>query len=418
MRFTVPYGEGMQEFETDIPCRVLENASLEAGHSGKIMSEALSHPLGTKETFADFVSSTDKLLLIVCDGTRPTPTALVLEHMHKDIRYHPDIGFLIATGTHRDPTAEEYELIFGKYFDDFRNRTAVHHSKDKSVLQDMGVTSRGTPVSFNMAVLEADGIVTINSVEPHYFAGFTGGRKSFLPGIAGFESIEKNHSHATDPGTAPLAMIGNPVWEDIHEAFDFLKGKRVFTVQTVVLPDGRLHSAFAGDLDEAFGKAAESAAQIYSVNVQRKANIVITAAPPPMDRDLYQSQKAMEHGRLALEEGGVLVLVSSCWDGIGDRGFYDLLSRLGEHEDIGKYLGRNYRLGNHKAARWLDLCKRFSLWGVTDLDGEVLRTARMRGFATLQQAVDEAIGHVRSKGREPSINLIPNGSFAVPKVTE
>ncbi len=415
MEYSVPYNEGQQSFETDVSCTVIGNPAPEPGNPRDIIRRAMQNPVGNAPRFHEFARSSGKLLFILCDGTRPTPTASVLEAMHGDIANHPDVRFIIATGTHRSPTEAETERIFGRFLAEFRNRMTVHDAKDAEALQYLGTTSRGTPVSISRSVMEADGIVTINSVEPHYFAGFTGGRKSFLPGVAGYGSIEKNHRHATEPGSEPLALAGNPVSEDMDEAFAFLSGKRIFTVQTVMLPDGRLHSAFAGGIREAFASGAESSVGVYCVDVPGKFNIVISAAPPPMDRDLYQSQKALEHGRLALEKGGIMILVSGCRDGVGDRGFYDLLAKLKSDGEIQNHLGDRYRLGNHKAARWLSLCRDASLRSVTGLDEDVLRTVRMRNFNSLQEAVDTAVADLLAMGKVPRIGIIPGGSYTVPR---
>jgi nickel-dependent lactate racemase len=281
----------------------------------------------------------------------------------------------------------------------------------------VGTTSRGTPVSFDRAVLEAGGIVTINSVEPHYFAGYTGGRKSFLPGVAGFGTIERNHSHACDPGAEALRLEGNPVSEDMYEAAAFLSSKPTFTVQTVMTPDGRLHSAYAGALEPAFRRAVEAASGLFSVRVRSRASIVIAAAPPPMDIDLYQSQKALENGRLALEGRGIIILVSECRDGIGDRGFYEMLAGFKPGESVSDYMGRNYRLGNHKGARLLALREHAAeVFAVTSLGDEVLKPTGMRGFADLQAAVDEASALVKLRGGEPSLLVLPGASLTVPRV--
>jgi len=414
MRHSVPYKGGQQSFRTDAACTVIENRMPVTGRPGEIILGAMARPLASP-SFKDFASDSRKLVFVLCDGTRPTPTALVLKAMHHDIRKHAGARFVIATGTHRAPTEHELGGIFGALLDELRPRISVHDARDSTNLEYLGKTSRGTPVSISRTVMEADGIVTINSVEPHYFAGFTGGRKSFLPGVAGYESIERNHSHAAEPSSEPLALAGNPVSEDMEEAFGLVSGKRIFSVQTVTLPDGSLFSAYAGNLKEAFNRAVADSAGIYSVEVGQRFNIVVTAAPPPMDRDLYQAQKAMEHARLVLEPGGIMILVASCWDGIGDRGFYDLLASPESDRGIDAHLGAGYRLGNHKAARWLTLAKQASLWAVTELDERVLRTTRMRGFRSVQDALDDAVLRIRSSGREPTVGILPGGSYTVPR---
>ncbi len=416
MKFTVRYGKGNAAFETNVPCLVADMACPECPDPDLTIERAIGQNLDGALGFLNFAKNCKKLLFILCDGTRPTPTALVLKHLNPHFMNLPDFRFIIATGSHRVPTDVEFHRIFGQFHDEFRPRTSVHDAKDAGALKYVGTTSRGTPVFFNRAVLDADGIVTINSVEPHYFAGYTGGRKSFLPGVSGYDSIERNHSHACEPGALPMNLRGNPVSEDMQEAADFLSGKRIFSVQTVMMHDGHLHSAFAGEPDKTFRDAVDTAQRLFSVEIPRRADIVITVAQPPMDCNLYQSQKALEHGRAALAEGGIMILVASCWDGIGDRGFYDMLSCFKEGETVSDYMGKNYKLGNHKGARMLSLAEHASIWAVTELDDETLKQARIRGFVSLQEAVDRAVGDVRARGIEPSIIVLPGGSLTVPRV--
>ncbi|MFO7618489.1 MAG: nickel-dependent lactate racemase [Thermoplasmata archaeon] len=415
MRYSVRYADGTVEFETDMDCTIAECRGCGTADEGAIMKQALAGPMASPG-FGEFASSSKKLLFILCDGTRPTPTSLVLEHLYPEIAHHPDVSFIIATGTHRPPTEAEFKIMFGEYLDEFRSRIFVHDSRNADANMFVGTTSRGTPVSFSKRVMGADGLVTVNSVEPHYFAGYTGGRKSFLPGVAGFETIERNHSHATEPGALPLVLDGNPISEDMFEALDFISGKRIFSIQTVMAPDNTLVAAFAGDIRKTFISATEKANDIYSIGISRRASIVVTVAPPPMDRDLYQSQKALENARNAIEPGGAIILVSSCWDGIGDRGFYDQLLNATEDTKASDLMGENYRLGNHKAARLLSLAEQAEIWAVTGLDEAVLAPARIRGFKSLQEAVDLAIGKMQQAGRQPNILVLPGGSMTVPRV--
>jgi nickel-dependent lactate racemase len=303
------------------PCEILRNKGFTTEGEDKIFNMAFSSPVGS-ETFSECSKKAKSVLIIVTDATRPTPTSKVLEHLYPHIFKHPDVKFIVATGSHRAPTEKEFESMFGKFYKDFKSRIFVHDSKKDSEMVHVGKTSRGTEVSFNKMVLAADLLVPINSVEPHYFAGFTGGRKSFLPGVAAFRTIEMNHSHAIEPGAQPLRIKGNPVAEDMDEALEFIIHKKIFGIQTVMSDDNRLIAAFTGDIRGSFEAAIKSALGLYSVPLSKKGNIVVTVAAPPMDINLYQAQKALEHGWPALEKGGIMILVSKCWDGIGEPAFF------------------------------------------------------------------------------------------------
>ena len=417
MNIKLPYSKGHEVFSTDEDCQIVNAQLCEICDSYAVMGEALASPINSHD-FADFASRSKSILFILCDGTRPTPTALVLEQLYPHIGSHPDIKFIIATGTHRGPTEPELERIFGQFLEEFRPNILVHMGKNKEDMIYLGETKRGTPVSFNKAVFEADGIVTINSVEPHYFAGFTGGRKSFLPGVADYETIVRNHSYTDRPGSEPLALEGNPVSEDMFEAVEMLGDKRIFSIQTVMTADHKLFSAATGHIHDSFFAAVEKAKELYSVKIESQANIVITVAPPPMDSNLYQSQKAMEHARVALEKDGILILLSSAWDGIGDRIFYDMLVDFKDGDDLARYTGDNYKLGNHKAVRMLSLAQHASIWAVTELDQDTLNPARITKKESLQKAVDEAVQLTKEAGKTPNIIVLPSGSLIVPQVSQ
>lgn len=136
-----------------------------------------------------------------------------------------------------------------------------------------------------------------------------------------------------------------------------------------------------------------------------------------MDSNLYQSQKAMEHGRLALQKGGIMILLASCWDGIGDRVFYDMLCDFKEGDDIARYTGDNYKLGNHKAVRMLSLAEYAKIWAVTGLEQDILTPARITRKECLQDAVDEACQIIKDAGGKPNIIVLPSGSLIVPRLS-
>jgi nickel-dependent lactate racemase len=145
-----------------------------------------------QENLKRFLANSKSVLVVVNDYTRPTPTEMIVAMIEPIIKDY-DFKFIVACGSHRAPMPDEFVQIFGKYYELYKERILVHDAKDNAKVKFLGKTRRNTPVWLNQAIWEADKIIAINSVEPHYFAGFTGGRKSFLPGIAGLETITANH---------------------------------------------------------------------------------------------------------------------------------------------------------------------------------------------------------------------------------
>ncbi|MEI8207085.1 MAG: hypothetical protein WCG03_09440, partial [Kiritimatiellales bacterium] len=146
----------------------------------------------------------------------------------------------------------------------------------------------------------------------------------------------------------------------------------------------------------------------------KKSDIVVTVAPYPMDIDLYQSQKALDNGKLALADGGIMILVSKCRMGVGEEAFLQLLSNASTPEEVMKLIATEYRLGFHKAAKMAQIATWAEMWAVTDIDDETIRTALMKPYSDVQSAVEEAVAVLRSKGREPSMVVLPAGSLTLP----
>jgi nickel-dependent lactate racemase len=412
MRLDVPYGRSSVPIEVPDEALggILYPNDVRPGDASDVLARALSTPNGPR-TFREFLSDADELLVIVNDRTRSTPTARILDHIRGDIDRIPT-SVIVAAGSHVAPTPEELREILGGLHDELRGRTVVHDARRSEDMVRLGVTSRGTEVRLNRRVIEAEKIVAVSSVKPHYFAGFTGGRKSFLPGVASYETIEQNHSHALSPDAQALSLRGNPVHEDMVEAVALLGDKDVFAIQVVLDREHRICCATAGDINDAFEAAVERSREISSVPVERKAGVVVAvAAYPPVD-NLYQSQHALEHGKLALEDGGIIILVSRCHGGIGNRAFVDLASSVSSPEEALAKILEGYRLGHHKVARMAQTTTWAQMWAVSDLAPEILSSVFMRPFTSLQEAIDEAL---RIKG-PTSVLFVMDATVTVPRM--
>jgi len=412
MNIEIPYGKQDRLTVTLDDDRVLGriHPNPAAPVNGReVLERALSQPIGSPP-LDRFLRGAKDVVILVNDATRPTPTAAVLETIVPLLGDIP-FRFMVAAGSHREPTEEEFRQIFGGFFDRFQDRIEVHRARLREQMEVIGTTSRGTEMAFNRRVLQADRIVVIGSVEPHYFAGFTGGRKSFLPGVAAFETIERNHSLALNREAHTLALEGNPVHEDMVEAVAPLLDRKVFAIQAIVNQEGAIQDATAGHLGDCFPPATEKSTEVFVVPIPEKADVVVTVAPFPTDINLYQSQKALENGKLALKENGILILVSACRDGIGDDTFARLLSESVSPQAALEKMQTGYRLGYHKAAKIAEVCLWAHIWALTELSDEQLEPLFIKPIDDLQSALDQAL---EARGAEARVLFLMEGSLTVP----
>ncbi len=377
----------------------------------EVLFDAINNPLDFK-SFDDFIKGNEPILFIINDATRPTPNARIIDLLWDKIK-KKDIKFLIATGAHRAPSKDEYLELFGNHYHELEKKIFSHDSENEEENVFIGKTQNGTEVYFNKLVVGAKKIAYITSVEPHYFAGYTGGAKSFLPGIAGYKTIEQNHELALKATAKALITEGNPVREDIKEAYDVIvKGKQIFSIQTVLNKDHKIYYCICGETHKAFKLACEKAKDVFSVEIRDRADIVVAVAPYPMDIDLYQSQKAIDNSKLALNPNGILILVSSCRKGVGGESFIKLLSEARNPDEVFGKIEKGYKLGYHKAAKMAEIMKWASLWAYTKLEPELLNKIFIKGYTDLQEALDDTL---KEKGNE-KILFMMDASLTVPRI--
>jgi nickel-dependent lactate racemase len=409
MRIELPYGRDIMEAyisDGNFGEMVYPN-EVEVKDEIRTLQQALDNPIASV-SFDDFLKDAKEILFIVNDGTRPTPTEKVLNIIYDKIR-DLDVTFIIATGCHRAPTEEEYQEIFGDYLESYRSRIHSHDAKNDEMVK-LGVSKNGTEIEVNKLGVEAQKIVIIGSVEPHYFAGYTGGRKAFLPGIASYKTIEQNHKLALKISAQTMALEENPVHEDMEDAIQTIKEKEIFSIMTVLDRDDRIYAATAGDITESLKAAIDKSHEVFSVEIKEKADIVVAVAPHPMDVDLYQSQKALDNAKLALNPNGILILVSRCRSGIGHDTFVKLLSGARDPQDALDKIEQRYVLGYHKAAKMAEIARWAQMWAVTSIDRELMKSIFIRPFRTVQEALDAAVDE---KGREKILFMMA-ASMTVP----
>lgn len=414
MRIEVPYGEGKEVVE--VPAEnlgeIVYQKEVKTDDRLQIILDAVKNPVNSP-ALPEFLKDAKDVLIIVNDATRPTPSWRIITAILPFL-INKKIKFLVATGMHREPTEDEYAYIFGDLFPAIKQDVYSHDAK-KSECVFLGTSKNGTPMKINKMVADADRIIVISSVEPHYFAGYTGGRKSFLPGVSAYETIEANHKLALSIKAQSLKTQDNPVAEDMEDAMKVLKDKEIFAIMTVLDKNHRTCCAHAGALKESWEKAKETADDIFVIDLKRKYDVVVAVTAFPYDIDLYQSQKALDNAKYAVRDGGVIILVSACRKGVGPENFLNLLGSASSPQEVLDKIADGYKLGYHKAAKMAEIGLKCKMMAVTRLDPALARKAHLTPVSTIQEAVDQAI---RELGPKTKVTFIMDAVITVPRVPE
>lgn len=335
-------------------------------------------------------------LVIVNDGHRGTPTPAILEWLDKyDSRLIDSSRFLVACGTHEEPTPEHYAKIFGRYLARIREHCAWHDCNDPGQMTKIGVDHFGQDVLVNSSAVQAAKLLVITSVEPHYFAGFTGGRKSVLPGLADRATIERNHNLANSLDCRPLRIKGNPMAEHLDETLRLFGPERVFSIQVVTDDRQRILHVFCGRIDRVFPNAVEASYRLYANEVIEPYDLILAEVRPPLDGTLYQIQKALENCQTACTDGGTVIVLAACRDGIGKRGFYDL-AKVWDKENNRPADGAPH-FGSHKLSRVNAMTRRINVRLYSQLPDDQPRQVFYEPVHDLQKLVDQCLDKANRK---------------------
>ncbi|MCP4582510.1 MAG: nickel-dependent lactate racemase [candidate division Zixibacteria bacterium] len=351
-----------------------------------------------------------KILAVVNDSYRRTPTAYLLSKIWD---YVKNGEFIVAAGTHRKPTEDELSAIFGPCFESIKSRLHINDCYDQDSHIAYGHTSRGNPVELHRKINEADLILTINSVEPHFFAGFTGGRKSIIPGLASFGAVQSSHRLAKDIDSRTLNLETNPLHLDLEEGIQLLGDKPIITLQCVTDRDGNLIDLFVGNLREAFLEACLRSADCYTVKVPGKFDIVIANCEPPLDGNLYQLQKAQENGGRMVKSGGVLIVMGACREGTGSEYFMNLAKKYPSPELVLRDGVNDDSFGIHKLVKTARQLRDFRIFYVTTLDCNEVQRVYFESFSDLQSALESAL---KELGEDVEIAILEDAGYTVPVI--
>ncbi len=412
---TLPYGRGTLPLALPDTVDVALLAPAEAApvaESLAAVEDALAHPVGGV-ALADFAGARSAAVAIN-DDTRPVPHAHLLSPLLARIEalgLPPEaITLIIATGAHAPMPPETFARVVPPEV--LARYPVISHDCDAPDLATLGTTARGTPAWMNRRFVEADLRVVVGNLEPHQFAGFSGGVKSAVIGLGGRATINANHALLRDPAARLARYAGNPAREDIEEI-----GARAgvhFALNAVLNSHKQIVRVLAGDPRAVMRAGIPLVRSIYGVPIAAPCDLVI-ASPGghPKDINLYQAQKALAHAALVVREGGAVILVAACPEGVGSRGYdawmtpeVDSFAAVCE-----KFAREGFRVGPHKAyliAR--DGARLRGLWLVSDLPDAVARRLLFRP-ATLDAAVADALAHLPPGAR---VGVLPYANATIP----
>lgn len=365
----------------------------------EIILEALYNPIGSPR-LKELVHPGETVCLVIPDVTRAwqkTDRFLckIIEELNAGGVEDKDITIISALGSHRNQTAEEHEKLIGK---DLSKRFDVidHDCFDKENLTYLGETTYGTPVIVNKKAVECDHIVLAGGIVYHFLAGCGGGRKTVLPGISSYETIMKNHALSLSKNLGEGKnedakcgkLKGNPIHEDMMQAAAFLRPTFIFNV--IAGHDGNIAAAVSGNYVEAFYEGCSIVEKMDGVVIKDRADLVIaTAGGYPKDINFYQTSKTIINTIEATKEGGTIIILSQCSEGLGgNQDVQDILLNFDTLLDREKELRREYSISKDIGYIFCELASKFDVIMVSDLNPELLKKANIKVVKTLEEALE------------------------------
>jgi lactate racemase len=276
----------------------------------------------------------------------------------------------------------------------------------------LGTTSTGTPVSIFRPVVEADKRICLGNIEYHYFAGYSGGAKAILPGVSTRDAIQKNHSMMVLDEAKAGAIDTNPLRQDIDEVAKFLS---IDFILNVVLDEKKnIIKAIAGHYLKAHREGCQFLDNLYKVTIKAPADIVIVSPGGyPKDINLYQAQKALDNAKHAVREGGVIILVASCKEGLGEHVFERWMTTSSSPDEMIVNIQHKFELGGHKAAAIAMVLKKARVFLVSDLENSFVRSIFLEPYKYMECAINDAMLYT---GKNSSVLIMPYGGSTLPVI--
>ena len=388
----------------------------------KALQEALRNPIESP-ALTELVKSGDSVVIVHTDITRATPNDRILPVILDELELAgvrpEDITLLNGLGTHRPQTDAELRTLLGDEIVE-NYRCLQHDCHDDENLVSLGKTSLGHPVRINRHFLEADVRILTGFIEPHFFAGFSGGPKAILPSLAGTESVFTNHSvkMIANANATWGITTGNPIWEEMREVA--LRTEPTFLLNVALNTDHQITGIFAGDMLAAHSQGCEFVKENAMVGVGQFYDVVITTnSGYPLDQNLYQSVKGMSAASQIVREGGAIIVAAACEDGLPDHGLYaSLLAEAGSPQGI---LDLVSKPGFSAQDQWqVQIQAQIQLRAEVFVYSDGLTDEQIEGaLFTPCRDIEETVKQLQEKfGPEARICVIPEGPQTIPYLRE
>ncbi|MCZ6869485.1 MAG: nickel-dependent lactate racemase [Gammaproteobacteria bacterium] len=423
MKVELEYGrEGLVvELPDELDVRVIRKQPMAVLRDEvRAVHDALAHP-NSCAPLGELARGKRSACILICDITRPVPNHLFLQPMIRTLLQAgipaSGITVLVATGLHRPNEGEELAKVVGDPWVLETVTVANHLARDIDAHVDLGRTSRGTPVKLNRRFVDAELRIATGLVEPHFMAGYSGGRKVIAPGVAHEDTIRTLHSarFMEDPLAVQCNLSGNPLHEEQLEIMGMLGS--AYALNTVIDENRRLAYVNFGEVVESHLQAVAFAADTCTVAVDRRFKTLVTSsAGYPLDRTYYQTVKAMVTPMDILDAGSNLIVASDCSEGLGSSEFRDAQARLLEH-------GPEAFLADLLTKAYADIDE----WQ-TEMQIKPMRRSNIhlytRGLSAadrqltgvhIADSIESAVAASVTETGDPTVAIIPEGPYVVPK---
>ena len=376
---------------------------------------ALKQPIGSKR-LVEIAKPESRVAIVVDDVTRSAPSYLIVPPILDELNVAgvkpENVSVVFACGSHRPVTREEAVRLLGEAVLN-RVKTASHDCKAQDLVHVGTTQKHGTTVYLNRTFAEADVRILTGDVCLHYFAGYGGGRKSILPGISGEETIKHNHAMLLDARAKTGVLNENPVSEDMAEAAKMVRVD--FAVNVVINSKHELVKAFSGDLDQVFSEGVKLVDDMYRVQVDRRADIVVVSpGGNPADLNLFQAYKAVDNALEAVKRGGVIVLVAELPEGHGNQDFYDWMVKFKDLKALEGEVKHNFVIGGAKAYYYTKALQKVQIILVSSMPDYYAATVfRLKTARAVNDALNQAL---TIAGKNAKVWTMPHGNYTLPEV--
>ncbi|SKA91220.1 Nickel-dependent lactate racemase [Caloramator quimbayensis] len=391
---------------------VLHANEVEIGLTGADeVKRSIENPINSKR-LCEIIKKGEKIAIITSDITRPMPSKIVLPFVLEELKkagvQDEDITIVFALGSHRKHTEDEKKYLVGE---EIYKRIKCVDSDVKDYVH-FGYTKNNTPINIFRAVAEADRRICLGNIEYHYFAGYSGGAKAIMPGVSTREAIQANHSRMVDEKAHAGNIETNPVRQDIEETVKFVPID--FIVNVVLDEKKNIIKCVSGHYIDAHREGCHFLDSFYKIKIKEKADIVITSPGGfPKDINLYQAQKALDNAKHAVKKNGIIILVASCREGLGEHTFEEWLLNAEKSQDLIERVKKDFKLGGHKAAAIAMVLQNARVFLVSELEPDFVKSIFLEPYSDAQSAYESALAEI---GSDAKVLIIPHGGSILPCV--